>query len=395
MSNSDDDNISRSPSTTLFFDEEDSSSEHSGSTGPRRRCSFVSSDRPVMDLRYPESVSGDKSYDLSVCSGNSFSTINTGDDALEKMGMFEVALSASAGLKKKDDEGILRRSNSYPDETKIGWLNKCRMKRHSLDHHGVHSSAVLPVSGDDDDSCVTKKSKNPRKKACIRRCVQAAAALLLLSTVTASFIFFEIFDSDRNQLSFRTEISRTMGHLFGLSPVQEVRKIRVEQEVDRVMAQQLQSTIHEASINEAPLHEEPPIEYDQFFVQAFRNNQKISHRLDNDPMRQRKTLQSRTNVNQHHHVDKVAQVRIQEFHDNQKLAREGSLVTRRRLDESESEELTNQEHSNGMAKRERTTSLTEDLDLTMEWFLQIQYEPPRKRGDNAGGLRMSRHSKHY
>eukprot|EP00985_Skeletonema_marinoi_P020573 scaffold12288_cov96-Skeletonema_marinoi.AAC.3 len=84
MSTSDEDNISRSPST-LFFDEDDSS-DLDNLSGPRRRCSFVSnSDRPIMDLRYPASVSGDKSYDLSVCSDNSFSTMQTEDAALEKL----------------------------------------------------------------------------------------------------------------------------------------------------------------------------------------------------------------------------------------------------------------------------------------------------------------------
>ena len=75
-------------------------------------------------------------------------------------------------------------------------------------------------------------------------------------------------------------------------------------------------------------------------------------------------------------------------------AREGSIVHGGRLDESKPEDLTNEEDSNSMAKRELTKSLAEDLDLTMEWFLQIQYEPPQGRGDNAGGLRTSRQSKH-
>ncbi len=380
MPNSDDDdNISRTPSTTLFFDEEDSSSETENSgDGPRRRCSFVSnSDRPIMDLRYPASISGDKSYDLSVCSDNSFSTIQTGDDALAKMGMFEAALSVSAGYKKKDDEGVLLRANSYPDGAKVGWLNKFRMRRHTLDHSGVfhHSSVLRTDSCDDDDSCVVKKSNTSRKKAYVRRFVQAAAIILLLSTLTASIILFETFERDHTSF-LAAEISRIMAHFFGLTSVREVDEVEQQKEGERVMVQQLQTAVHE----------EPPVdshEYDQFFVQAFRNNQKISQRLNKDPMRQRMTLKSGTNVD---HVDKVAQIRIQEFLDNQKLAREGTHVTRRRMDESDSEEPTNEE-SNSMAKRELMEGLEEDLDLTMEWFLQIQYQQHRGRGDNAGGLR--------
>ena len=341
-SSSDEDNISHSASTTLFFDEADSSSEDSDpADGPRRRCSFVSnSSGPIMDLRYPASVSGDKSYDLSVCSVNSLSTIET-SNALEKMGMFEVALSRSAGYKKKEDEGALHKSNSYPDQTKIGWLHKMRMKRHTSDHGGMfhHSSVVLPGSGDANDSIFDKKSKTCRKKAYIRRCVQAAAIILLLSTLTGSIIFFETFDKNQMEL-FRTEISRTMAHLFGMSSDREVRKVEVEEqeEVDRMMVQQLQSTIHEASIHEAPMHEAPPTpidnhEHNQFFIQEFRNNQKISQRLNNDPMRLRKTLQSGTNVDH----DKVAHISVQEFLDSQKLAREGAHAMRRRLDEPESE----------------------------------------------------------
>eukprot|EP00574_Skeletonema_japonicum_P002452 CAMPEP_0201726294 /NCGR_PEP_ID=MMETSP0593-20130828/9368_1 /ASSEMBLY_ACC=CAM_ASM_000672 /TAXON_ID=267983 /ORGANISM="Skeletonema japonicum, Strain CCMP2506" /LENGTH=157 /DNA_ID=CAMNT_0048217767 /DNA_START=150 /DNA_END=619 /DNA_ORIENTATION=- len=157
-----------------------------------------------------------------------------------------------------------------------------------------------------------------------------------------------------------------MAHLFGLSSVREVDEVEQQKEGERVMLQQLQTTVHE----------EPTVdshEYDQFFVQAFRNNQKISQRLNKDPMRQRMTLESGTYVD---HLDKVAQIRIQKFLDNQKLAREGTHVTRRRfthvtqrrLDESESEEPTIEE-SNSMAKRELKKGLAEDLDLTMEWFL--------------------------
>eukprot|EP00986_Skeletonema_menzelii_P010562 scaffold5181_cov148-Skeletonema_menzelii.AAC.2 len=317
------DNISRSrsPSVSLFFEEDDSLSDNS-STGPRRRCSVSSCNRP-MDLRYPASVSGDKSYDLSVCSDdNSFSTLKT-EDAFEKMGMFEVALSA--GYKKKDDECAIIRSNSNP-EVKGGWLHKVRMKRHTLDHGGAfrHSPVVLAGTGDDDDSCVVKKSKTFRKKVTILRCCQAAATVLLLSTVIASIVFFETIDTD--PLSFfamlPAEISSTMANLFGSASGQEV------EEVERVMVQQMQTMMHE---------ELPPVdnhhEYDRFFVQAFRNNQKITHRLDKDPTRQRKM---RTNENNFNHMDKqrfdrdLAQIRIKEFLDNQKLAQEGTHLKRRK-----------------------------------------------------------------
>ncbi|KAK1745759.1 hypothetical protein QTG54_003683 [Skeletonema marinoi] len=373
MSTSDEDNISRSPST-LFFDEDDSS-DLDNLSGPRRRCSFVSnSDRPIMDLRYPASVSGDKSYDLSVCSDNSFSTMQTEDAALEKLGMFEIALAA--GYKKQDDESVLIRANTYPDGAKGGWLHKVRMKRHTLDH-GVCSSELLKNgSGDNDDSSVVKKSKTSRKKVYMLRCGQAVGIVLLLSSFIVSILFFET--SDKDQLSFfaiPVEVTRTMENLFGSSPGQEVEEVEQKKEEERVMVQQPQAMIQE----------EPPVEnheYEQFFVQAFRNNQKISQRLNKDPMRQRMMIKSGNTVE--HSMDKVAQVRIQEFRDNQRLALEGAHLTRRRLNESE-EPVTKDKI---IVKRELTKSLNsvaEGLDLTMMWFLQVQYQTPQS--DGAGGLR--------
>eukprot|EP00985_Skeletonema_marinoi_P034153 scaffold43281_cov234-Skeletonema_marinoi.AAC.2 len=166
-----------------------------------------------------------------------------------------------------------------------------------------------------------------------------------------------------------------MENLFGSSPGQEVEEVEQKKEEERVMVQQPQAMIQE----------EPPVEnheYEQFFVQAFRNNQKISQRLNKDPMRQRMMIKSGNTVE--HSMDKVAQVRIQEFRDNQRLALEGAHLTRRRLNESE-EPVTKDKI---IVKRELTKSLNsvaEGLDLTMMWFLQVQYQTPQS--DGAGGLR--------
>ena len=308
----DDNNISRSPSVSLIFDENDSSSDDNSGAGPRRRCSFVSNSSGVMDLRYPASVNGDKSYALSVCSdddNNSLNTLKT-EDALEKMGMFEVAISA--GHQKKDDDGAMTRSNSSPEG---GWLqlHKVPMKRHTLDHGGTvrRSQVVLDGTGDDDDSSVAKKkSKTFRKKVKILRCGQAAAIVLLLSTVIVSIILFETFDRPL----FPAVISRTIANLFRPASGQEAEEIEQQNnELGRVMVQQLQTT----------MQEEPPTlpvnnhEYDKLFVQAFRNNQKITHRLNEDPMRQRKMKEENN-----HHEDKQRLVRVQAFRDNQMLAQD-------------------------------------------------------------------------
>lgn len=318
--------ISRSPSR-LLFDEDDSSSDHSSGSGPKRRCSFVSSDRPnIMDLRYPDSVHGGRSYDLSVCSGsgNSLNTSQT-DDALEKMGMFEIALSA--GFKKKDDNGVLIRANTYPKEAKPvkeGLLHKMRMKRYILDHGGLFRHTPVLPTGDDDDSSVVKKSKTSRKKAYIRRCAQAAVIIFFLSALIASVIFFETSNTDPSSLivSLSAGVSSMMENTFGSSSGQEVEEVQPQpqqkevkrREEERMMAQQQQMMI---------IQEDPPVdnpEYDRFFVQSFRNNQKISQRLNNDPMRQRMMIHRENKVD--HSMDEVAQVRIQVFRDNQRLALE-------------------------------------------------------------------------
>eukprot|EP00984_Skeletonema_dohrnii_P023226 scaffold12307_cov102-Skeletonema_dohrnii-CCMP3373.AAC.1 len=222
----------------------------------------------------------------------------TEDAALEKLGMFEIALE-QLGTKSKTTKVC----SSEPTLTLM-----------ELEPRAAGCTSVV------------KKSKTSRKKGC----GQAVGIVLLLSSFVVSILFFET--SDMDQLSFHAipvEVSRTMENLFGSSPGQEVEEVEQEKEKERVMVQQQP---------QAMIHEEPPVEnheYDQLFVQAFRNNQKISQRLNKDPMRQRMMIKSGNNVE--HSMDKVAQVRIQEFRDNQRLALEGAhlTITRRRLNESE------------------------------------------------------------
>jgi len=295
--------------------------------------------------------------------------------------MFEIALSA--GFKAKDDEGVLFRANSNPDRSKPAketLLHKVRMKRHSLDHGGLlRHSPVLPPIGADDDSSVVKKSKASRKKAAyIRRCAQAAAMFLFLSTLVASLIFFEKSDMDPSSLiaSFPAEISSMIENLFGSSSSQEV--VEDDRGEERIMAQQFQTMMKQ---------EGPPVEnheYDKFFVQAFRNNQKISKRLNKDPMRQRMMVQRDNKVDQS--MDAVAQVRVQEFRENQRLAHEH--VARRRLNESNEQAAEDNKTVKRRLMKSRN-SASESLDLTLKWFLQqVQYQPRRDFYEaGSGGLR--------
>lgn len=130
------------------------------------------------------------------------------------------------------------------------------------------------------------------------------------------------------------------------------------------------------------IQEGPPVD-NQFFVQAFRNNQKISQRLNRDPMRQRMMVQRDNKVD--YRIDAVAQVRIQEFRDNQRLAHENEHVARRRLNESK-EQATEDKKAVNRHLMKSYNSASEGLDLTMKWFLQLNYQPPLDGGDE-GGLR--------
>jgi hypothetical protein len=251
------------------------------------------------------------------------------------MGMFEIALSNNL---KKDHKGAIKRANTYPDiakpSTKGGLLHSIRrysMKGESQDHGGIlrHSSFVLPTS--DDDSSVVKKSKTSRRKLYIRRCAQAAAVLVCLSGLVASVIFFEESDSDPSSLitGFSTTVSSVLENLFGSLSGQE------EEETERDDLELGEKRVMTEQLSEMMIPHDPPVmdinhDHDHFFIQTFRNHQKLSQRINKDPMRQRMMVQGenrdmmteKTDV-RHYYLDQVAPVRIQQFRDNQRLTLRG------------------------------------------------------------------------
>lgn len=335
--------VSRSPSR-LLFDEDDSSSEHSSTSGPRRRCSFVSnSDRPnVMDIRsnYPDSVCG-KSYDLSICSDDgdimSSNTLQQIDDlALEKMGMFEIALSA--GLKKNAaDNYILSRSDSGQASTKTaattGKLMTKLSRSFSMKRRSSAPGLVLPTSGyavsspgeivgDNDYSAVKKIKATPQRKAYIRRCIQAAGLFALLSTLVGSFLLLEISDIDPSSIisSFAAKTTSILENLVtsSLGPAateeEETKRYQGPEELgEKRMTQEV------PSVNKMIPPQEPPINTN-LFIDAFRNHQKLSHRIDDDPMRQRMMMQGsqKHESNVFNHVDTSSGLR-RRLDENEKI----------------------------------------------------------------------------
>lgn len=290
---------SRSPSR-LLFDEDDSSSEHSSTSGPRRRCSFVSnSDRPnVMDIRsnYPDSVCG-RSYDLSICSDDG-DISNTLQTDLEKMGMFEIALSA--GLKKNAaDNDILSRSDSGHASTNTAattgrLMTKLSrsfssMKRRSSAPGGYAVSPPGESLGDND-----KIKATPQSKAYIRRYVQAAGLFALISTLVGSFLLLELSDIDPSSIisRFAAKTSSILENLVtsSLGPAATEEETKRYQGPEELGEKRMMTQEEVPSVNEMiPPQDLPMInhEYDKMFIEAFRNHQKLSHRIDDDPMRQR------------------------------------------------------------------------------------------------------------
>jgi hypothetical protein len=288
---------SRSPSR-LLFDEDDSSSEHS-STSARRRCSFVSnSDRPnVMDIRsnYPDSVCG-RSYDLSICSDDgdmSSNTLQTDDLALERMGMFEIALSA--GLKKNATDNDVSRSDSGHASTNTAattgrLMTKLSRSFSSTKRRSSAPGLVLPTSGyavsppgetlgDNDYSAAKKIKATPQRKA--YRYVQAAGLFALISTLVGSFLLLELSDIDPSSIisRFAAKTSSILENLVtsSLGPAateEETKRYQGPEELGekRMMTQEVVP-----SVNEMIPPQELPIntkhEYDKMFIQAFRNHQ--------------------------------------------------------------------------------------------------------------------------
>lgn len=316
---------SRSPSR-LLFDEDDSSSEHSSTSGPRRRCSFVSnSDRPnVMDIRsnYPDSVCG-RSYDLSICSDDgdimSSNTLQT-DDALEKMGMFEIALSA--GLKKNAaDNDILSRSDSGHASTNTAATTGRLMTKLSRSFSSTkrRSSApggyaVSPPGETLGDSAAKKIKATPQRKAYIRRYVQAAGLFALISTLVGSFLLLELSDIDPSSIisRFAAKTSSILENLVtsSLGPAAKEEETKRYQGPEELGEKRMMTQEEVPSVNEMIPPQDLPMnnhEYDKMFIQAFRNHQKLSHRIDDDPMRQRMMMQKsrkhESNVFNHNEID--------------------------------------------------------------------------------------------
>lgn len=312
--------VSLSPSR-LLFDEDDSSSEPSTTSGPRRRCSFVSSnsDRPnVMDIRsnYPDSVCG-RSYDLSICSddGNIMSSNTLNDLALEKVGMFEIALSA--GLKKNAaDNDILSWSESGHASTKTAATTGRLMTKLSQSFSSMKQGLELPTSGyavsstgeilgDDDYSAVKKIKATPQRKAYIRRCVQAAGLFALLSIIVGSFLLLEISDIDPSSIisSLAAKTSSILENLVtsssGPGPAATEEETKSYQGPEELGEKRMMTQEEVPSVNEMIPPQDPPIntnhENDKMFIQAFRNHQKLSHRIDDDHMRQRMMMQGSQN----------------------------------------------------------------------------------------------------
>lgn len=312
---------SRSPSR-LLFDEDDSSSEHSNTSGPRRRCSFVSnSDQPnVMDIRsnYPDSVCG-RSYDLSICSDDgdimSSNTQQTDDLALEKMGMFEIALSA--GLKKNAaDNDILSRSDSGHASTNTAattgrLMTKLSRSFSSMKRRSSAPGAVSPPG----ESCAAKKIKaTPQRKAYIRRYVQAAGLFALISTVVGSFLLLELSDIDPSSIisRFAAKTSSILENLVtsSLGPAATEEETNIYQGPEELGEKRMMTQEEVPSVNEMIPPQDLPMnnhEYDKMFIQAFRNHQKLSHRIDDDPMRQRMMMRTsqkhESNVFNHNEID--------------------------------------------------------------------------------------------
>lgn len=255
----------RRPSLVFAADDDSGSDSLTGpSGGPRRRCSIVSSEdglSDIMDLRRAVDGSdhGSKSaYDLSVCSGSSFETMRT-EDALEKVGMFEVALSSS--FKKAEAEAAKKNDNvehsdhSSDDERKpVGLINVmlARSRRGTMetiwsarktretakrspqsDSILIHSSLV---KNPDDDSISKKltleESKSSRRKAHIRRCAQAAIIFVALSMFVASAIYLAMEDAvdplSRSFSSFATKTEHLLDMVFGSSSEEE--EVQLQQE---------------------------------------------------------------------------------------------------------------------------------------------------------------------
>ncbi len=259
----------RRPSLVFAADDDSGSDSLTGpSSGPRRRCSIVSSEdglSDIMDLRRAVDGSdhGSKSaYDLSVCSGSSFETMRT-EDALEKVGMFEVALSSSfkkAEAAKKNDN-VEHSDHSSDDERKpVGLINVmlARSRRGTMetiwsatrpprkrerretakrspqsDSILIHSSLV---KNPDDDSISKKltleESKSSRRKAHIRRCAQAAIIFVALSMFVASAIYLAMEDAvdplSRSFSSFATKTDHLLDMVFGSSSEEEEVQLQHE-----------------------------------------------------------------------------------------------------------------------------------------------------------------------
>lgn len=262
----------RRPSLVFAADDDSGSDSLTGpSGGPRRRCSIVSSEdglSDIMDLRRAVDASdnGSKSaYDLSVCSGSSFETMRT-EDALEKVGMFEVALSSS--FKKAEAEAAKKNDNvehsdhSSDDERKpVGLINVmlARSRRSTMetiwsatrpprkrerretakrspqsDSILIHSSLV---KNPDDDSISKKltleESKSSRRKAHIRRFAQAAIIFVALSMFVASAIYLAMEDAvdplSRSFSSFATKTEHLLDMVFGSSSEEE-EEVQLQQE---------------------------------------------------------------------------------------------------------------------------------------------------------------------
>ena len=261
----------RRPSLVFAADDDSGSDSLTGPSGPRRRCSILSSEdglSDIMDLRRAVEGSdhGSKSaYDLSVCSDSSFETMRT-EDAMEKVGMFEVALSSSfkkAEAAKKNDS-VEHSDNSSDDERKpVGLINVmlARSRRSTMetiwsatcsprkrerretakrspqsDSILIHSSLV---KNPDDDSISKKltleESKSSRRKAHIRRCAQAAIIFVALSMFVVSAIFLAMEDAadplSRSFSSFATKTEHLLDMVFSSSSEEEEEEeVQLQQE---------------------------------------------------------------------------------------------------------------------------------------------------------------------
>lgn len=259
----------RRPSLVFAADDDSGSDSLTGPSGPRRRCSIVSSEDglpDIMDLRRAVDGSdhGSKSaYDLSVCSDSSFETMRT-EDAMEKVGMFEVALSSSfkkAEAAKKNDS-VEHSDHSSDDERKpVGLINVmlARSRRSTMetiwsatcsprkrerrdtakrspqsDSILVHSSLVI----NPDDDSISKKlsleeSKSSRRKAHIRRCAQAAIVFVALSMFVISTIYLAMEDAadplSRSFSSFATKTEHLLDMVFSSSSEEE-EEVQFQQE---------------------------------------------------------------------------------------------------------------------------------------------------------------------